>query len=107
MLVVGLSPPGAEAAKNVVLSGVGGVDLLDSSPVTEDDFSASCLVAEGLGGGAMLEEDTSSVTRSEVVAPLLGRLNPACAVRDVTPRGPIPSHALAARVAALVASGRY
>lgn len=70
ILLLGMKALGNEIAKNLVLAGVGGLTILDSETVTEDD----------LGSQFLITENDIGKNRAEAAAVELRRMNPRVSV---------------------------
>ncbi|KAH8295434.1 hypothetical protein KR018_011081 [Drosophila ironensis] len=68
ILIVGLSGLGAEITKNIILSGVNSVKLLDDQPVTEADFCSQFLAARDSLGTNRAE---ASLQRARALNPMV------------------------------------
>ena len=66
VLIVGLNGLGVEVAKNIILAGVKSVALCDATPVTIADLTSQFY----------LSEVDCGISRSEISAPKLAKLNP-------------------------------
>ena len=78
VLIVGMNGLGAEAAKNVILSGVKSVTLYDSKPVTYTDLSANFYLSESDIGSNRAEACVAKMAELNqyvAVATLKGDLN--------------------------------
>ena len=83
ILLIGLSGLGAEVSKNLVLAGVGSLDVHDSTPTALTDLSSSFL----------LREDDVGAARGLKAAERLSPLNPYVRVRSLDVLGPRNSQA--------------
>nr|CBE66657.1 CG12276-PA [Drosophila ananassae] len=68
ILIAGLSGLGAEITKNIILSGVNSVKLLDDKPVTEADFCSQFLAARESLGSNRAE---ASLLRARALNPMV------------------------------------
>lgn len=68
ILICGLNGLGAEVAKNIILSGVKSVTLLDDAPVTEIDSCSQFLVPHGSVG---LNRAEASLIRAQALNPMV------------------------------------
>ncbi|XP_017026903.1 SUMO-activating enzyme subunit 1 [Drosophila kikkawai] len=68
ILIAGLSGLGAEITKNIILSGVNSVKLLDDKPVTEADFCSQFLAARESLGSNRAE---ASLARARALNPMV------------------------------------
>ena len=91
MLLIGLSGLGSEVAKNLVLAGVGKLDMHDATPASFTDLSSNFLLSEADVG------QPRSARAEECLAPL----NPYVRVRALSP-GPLDVKADALRPYACV-----
>ena len=78
ILLIGLSGLGAEVSKNLVLAGVGSLDVHDPTPATLTDLSSSFL----------LQNDDLGFARGKKAAERLAPLNPYVRVRSLDALGP-------------------
>lgn len=70
ILLIGIKALGNEIAKNLVLAGIGGLTILDSETVTEED----------LGSQFLITEDDIGKNRAEAAAVELRKMNPRVSV---------------------------
>ncbi len=86
VLFIGLGGPAAELCKNVVLTGVGKVSLIDDNAVRTADLATNFFLRSGDEGQKVmvLSHWPDCEKRSEAIIPRLQELNPLCHLHSLS-----------------------